>query len=102
MLYAKRQGDPVLRRYHDLTFERFWKRELDIEDPGVIGAVLAETGADATGFSAYAAGEGRVELDRICRAAEGLGVFGVPSFLVEGELYWGREHLPDIRAIFAA
>jgi 2-hydroxychromene-2-carboxylate isomerase len=102
MLYAKRQGDPVLRRYHDLTFERFWKRELDIEDPGVIGAVLAETGADATGFSAYAAGEGRVELDRICRAAEGLGVFGVPSFVVEGELYWGGEHLPDIRAILAA
>ena len=33
MLYAKRQGDEVLRRYHDLTFERFWKRELDIEDP---------------------------------------------------------------------
>src|SRR5580704_7585397 len=64
MLYAKRQGDEVLRRYHDLTFERFWKRELDIEDPGVIGAVLAEAGADATGLSAYAAGEGRVELDR--------------------------------------
>ena len=45
MLYAKKQGDKVLRRYHDLTFERFWKRELDIEDPGVIGAVLAEAGA---------------------------------------------------------
>jgi 2-hydroxychromene-2-carboxylate isomerase len=101
MLYAKRQGDEVLRRYHDLTFERFWKRELDIEDPGVIGAVLAEAGADATGFSAYAAGEGRVELDRICRAAEELGVFGVPSFVVDGELFWGREHLPDIRAILA-
>jgi 2-hydroxychromene-2-carboxylate isomerase len=101
MLHAKRQGDEVLRRYHDLTFERFWKRELDIEDPGVIGAVLAEAGADATGFSAYAAGEGRVELDRICRAAEELGVFGVPSFVVDGELFWGREHLPDIRAILA-
>jgi len=40
MLYAKRQGSEVLRRYHDITFERFWKRELDIEDPGVIRAVL--------------------------------------------------------------
>ena len=25
------------------------------------------------------------------------GVFGVPSFVVDGELFWGREHLPDIR-----
>jgi 2-hydroxychromene-2-carboxylate isomerase len=102
MLYAKRQGSEVLRRYHDLTFERFWKRELDIEDPGVISTVLVEAGADTAGFSDYAAGEGRAEVDRICRAAEALGVFGVPSFVVDGELFWGREHLPDIRAMLAS
>ena len=102
MLYAKRQGSEVLRRYHDITFERFWKRELDIEDAGVIGAVLADAGAEAAGFSVYLAGEGRQELDRICRDAEALGVFGVPSFVVNGELFWGREHLADIRAILAA
>ena len=101
MLYAKRQGDAVLRRYNHIIFERFWKRELDIEDPDVIGAVLAESGANTTGFSAYSAGEGRGELDRICRAAEAIGVFGVPSFVVDGELFWGREHLPDIRAMLA-
>src|SRR6516225_1950936 len=101
MLYAKRQGSEVLRRYHDITFERFWKRELDIEDPGVIRAVLEEAGADTAGFAAYVAGEGREELEQICRAAEANGVFGVPSFVVDGELFWGREHLPDIRAILA-
>jgi 2-hydroxychromene-2-carboxylate isomerase len=101
MLYAKRQGDAVLRRYNHIIFERFWKRELDIEDPDVIGAMLAESGANTTGFSAYSAGEGRGELDRICRAAEAIGVFGVPSFVVDGELFWGREHLPDIRAMLA-
>jgi len=36
LLYAKRQGATVLRHYNDLVFERFWKRELDIEDPAVI------------------------------------------------------------------
>jgi 2-hydroxychromene-2-carboxylate isomerase len=101
MLYAKRQGNAVLGRYHDLIFERFWKRELDIEDPDVICAVLKEAGADTAGFSAYLAGKGREELERICRAAEAKGVFGVPSFVVDGELFWGREHLPDIRAMLA-
>ena len=101
MLYAKRQGDTVLRRYHDLTFERFWKRELDIEDAGLIAAVLAEAGADAVCFSGYWREEGRAEVDRVSRAAEAIGVFGVPSFVVEGELFWGREHLPDIRAMLA-
>src|SRR6516162_4271195 len=80
----------VLRGYNHIIFERFWKRELDIEDPDVIGAVLAESGANTTGFSAYSAGAGRGELDRICRAAEAIGVFGVPSFVVDGELFWGR------------
>src|SRR5256885_3981482 len=86
MLYAKRQGDAVLRRYHDMTFERFWKRELDIEDPAVVGGLLAEAGADTAGFPGYFGGEGLQELERICRAAEATGVFGVPSFVIGGEL----------------
>jgi 2-hydroxychromene-2-carboxylate isomerase len=97
MLYAKRHGETVLRRYHDMTFERFWRREHDIEDPEIVAGVLAEAGAGNAGLAAYLAGEGRAELDRACRAAEAIGVFGVPSFVVDGELFWGREHLPDIR-----
>jgi 2-hydroxychromene-2-carboxylate isomerase len=102
MLYAKRQGEAALRRYNDIVFERFWKRELDIENPEIVAAVLAEAGADAAGFPAWLDGAGREELAAICRDAEEKGVFGVPSFMLEGELYWGREHLPDIRAILAA
>jgi 2-hydroxychromene-2-carboxylate isomerase len=97
MLHAKRYGAEVLHRYHDLTFERFWKRELDIEDSAAIAAVLAQAGANSPVFPGYAAGEGREELERICLAAEAQGVFGVPSFIIDGELYWGREHLPEIR-----
>jgi 2-hydroxychromene-2-carboxylate isomerase len=28
-------------------------------------------------------------------------VFGVPTFILNGEMFWGGEHLPDIRAILA-
>jgi 2-hydroxychromene-2-carboxylate isomerase len=101
LLCAKRQGEAVLRRYQDFTFERFWKRELDIEHPLVVAAVLAEAGADTAGAAAYLAGDGPREVGRISRAAEEAGVFGVPSFVVDGELFWGSEHLPDIRAMLA-
>src|SRR5579863_2941182 len=74
MLYAKRQGDEVLRHYHDRVFERFWKRELDIEDAAVIAAVLAEAGAETAGFAAYADGDGPREVDRVSRAAEEIGI----------------------------
>ncbi|HEX3864682.1 MAG TPA: DsbA family protein [Stellaceae bacterium] len=102
LLYAKRHGEEVLRRYNDITFERFWKRELDIEDPAVIAAVLREAGADAGGFADYAANAGQREVDRVSRAAEAAGIFGTPSFVVDGEQFWGNEHLPDIRAMLAS
>ena len=97
MLWAKRQGKRQFRAYHDQVFERFWRRELDIEDPASIAAVLSDVDADMTGFSNYLAGEGRIEHDTIRESAEAAGVFGVPSLIVEGELYWGREHLADIQ-----
>jgi 2-hydroxychromene-2-carboxylate isomerase len=101
LLYAKRHGEAVLRRYNDLVFERFWKRELDIEDPAVVAAALSKAGADAVGAAAWLAGDGRRDVERVSRAAEQTGVFGVPSFVIEGELFWGREHLPDIRELLA-
>jgi 2-hydroxychromene-2-carboxylate isomerase len=98
MLWAKRHGRAELRAYHDLVFERFWRRELDIEDASVIAEVLGEAGAALNGFDDYLNGEGRREHDRIRDEAEAAGVFGVPSFIIDGELFWGREHLSDIRA----
>lgn len=96
MLYAQHAGDAVFRRYHDIVFERFWQRALDIEDVAALGAVLDEAGADGAGFAAYAPA-GRSDVAAICRDAEAQGVFGVPSFLLGGELFWGREHLPELR-----
>ena len=101
LLYAKRHG--AFRGYHDRVFERFWKRELDIENPDALAAVLAECGADTKDFVEFLNGEGRRELQRIQQEAEAAGVFGVPSYVLEdGDLYWGREHLPQIRALIAS
>jgi 2-hydroxychromene-2-carboxylate isomerase len=99
-LYAKQRG--VFRDYHDRVFERFWRRELDIESPAALAAVLAECGTDAANFAAFLDGEGARRLQDIQREAEAAGVFGVPSFLLDdGDLYWGREHLPRIRELLA-
>ena len=95
MLYAKRKGD--FRPYHQAVYERFWKRELDIENPEVVWRVLEEVGIDASGFFAYLQNEGRQEHDRLRKEAEEMGVFGVPSYLVNGELFWGAERIPRVK-----
>ena len=95
MLYAQRKQ--VFKEYHNIVFERFWKRELDIEDPTVIAAVLSEAGANVSGFDVFLAGEGVAELEHIMDDAHERGVFGVPSFIIDGQLYWGSENLPFVR-----
>jgi 2-hydroxychromene-2-carboxylate isomerase len=102
LIWAKAHGPDVLRRYQDLVFERFWRRALDIEDTSVVAAVLAEAGAAVDGFAEYLSGEGRREHDAIRDVAEAAGVFGVPSLMLDGELFWGSEHLPDIREMLAS
>jgi 2-hydroxychromene-2-carboxylate isomerase len=101
MLFAQRAGDAVFRCYHDMVFERFWQRTLDIENPETIAAVLSQSGADSSVFLAQSDAL-RSEVAAISRAAEAEGVFGVPTFVLAGELYWGSEHLPDIRTLLAA
>ncbi len=100
LLWAKRQG--VSRAYNDEVFERFWKHDLDIENPVALEDVLKRAGAEVGGFAIFAGSEGRQELKAVQDAAEAKGVFGVPSFLFpDGDLYWGREHLARIREILA-
>jgi 2-hydroxychromene-2-carboxylate isomerase len=93
LLWAKRAGGAALRRYNDITFDRFWKRDLDIEDPAVVAGVLNEAGIDTSGFADWAESDGRAEHDRLRAEAEDAGIFGVPTFVLDGENFWGREHL---------
>jgi 2-hydroxychromene-2-carboxylate isomerase len=97
MEWAKAQGRTILRSYIDRVYEPFWKRELDIEDPRVIERVLTESGADLAGFTDYRNGPGRARHDSRQLQIFDAGIFGVPSFIVDGELFFGREHLPRVR-----
>ena len=97
MLWAKQQGHDPLKRYTDLVYERFWRRELDIEDPAIIAGVLQEAGADTTGFTGFLVGDGRAHHDALQDEILDRGLFGVPSYEIDGEMYFGREHLPRVR-----
>ena len=95
MLHSQSHGG--FRPYHDLVYERFFKRELDLEDAGAITALLEEAGSDTAGFAEYLQGEGPAEQARIVAEAEEQGVFGVPTFVVEGELFWGHDRIELLR-----
>ena len=84
-------------RFVDLGFERFFKRELDIENEQVMTALLDEAGIDASGFAEYLRGPGPAQHDKDRAEAEEQGVFGVPTLIVRGELFWGGDRLELVR-----
>jgi 2-hydroxychromene-2-carboxylate isomerase len=91
MLFAQRHA--VFEAYRDTVFERFFKRDLNIDSAEEIAAVIQSSGADARGFPAFLEGEGRLQQAAIQARAEQLGVFGVPSMLYQGELFWGADRI---------
>ena len=99
-LYADKSGKG--RTLVDLAYPRFFKRELDYEDRGAIDALLKESGVDPAGFQAFVAGEGPGELAAHQAEAEKQGVFAVPTFVVDGELFWGQDRIDFVRAKLSA
>lgn len=97
MLWARTCGDEVLQRYIDGIYQPFWRRELDVEDRAVIKRVLQEAGADVAGFDDFADGAGAAGNEVLQAQAFDAGIFGVPTYVVGKERFFGREHLPRIR-----
>ena len=90
-LFADRSGK--FREYSLRVFERFFKRELNIEDIDALAAVLAESGIDAAAFRRFATDEGPAALAEALAQCERDGVFGVPTLIVAGEPFWGNDRM---------
>ena len=99
-LYADKSGKG--RVFIDLAYPRFFKRELDYEDRAAIDGLLKDAGVDPAGFEAFAKDEGPKLLADHQQAAEAAGVFAVPTFVVDGELFWGQDRIDLVRAKLAA
>ena len=74
-------------------FTAVWAQERHIADEKVLAELLAECALDGARLeqSYSQAVQERYEINTE-RAIEG-GVFGAPSYLIEGELFWGQDRL---------
>ena len=91
---AAAEGAAWLPRFARAVFTANFAQDRDIDDPEIIGAILTELGLDgAAWLSAAVTPENKERLRRATDAAWELGLFGAPSFLVNGELFWGQDRL---------
>lgn len=98
LTYLKGQagGDGVVAEFLTGLFTRFWADEMDAEDVAVMSSLLSGVGGDGTGFEAYVSSEGREAYDAQQAGLQSAGVFIAPTYVVDDELFVGRQHLPMI------
>jgi 2-hydroxychromene-2-carboxylate isomerase len=71
-------------------------KDLDIGSPDIVKALLAEEGHDvAAVFARLESSSIKDELRAQTERAGELGIFGAPSFVVAGELFWGNDRLEE-------
>lgn len=97
ILWAARTGRERLGDFLMNVFTRFWRRELDIEDIAVVESCLDDVGISTRGFAQYALGEGRSLHETLQAQFHAKGIYGVPTYVLDGEALHGREHIPFIR-----
>jgi 2-hydroxychromene-2-carboxylate isomerase len=87
-------GEGRWRLVHAL-FAAAWARGLRIDQPDVVALVAGEVGANGAALLEKSASPESKDLLRTAtEEAIAAGAFGVPTLLVDGELFWGVDSLP--------
>jgi 2-hydroxychromene-2-carboxylate isomerase len=90
---------PDFDRYVEAVSAGFWERGLAMGDPAVLQSVLDEAGLDGADLMARAqTHEVKARLAANTEAAVARGVFGVPTFFVGEEMFFGKERLDQVEA----
>ena len=70
-----------------------WVEERHIADSTTLAALLAENGLGAQRLDESRAAAAQQAYDANTERAIALGVFGAPTYVVHGELFWGQDRL---------
>ena len=83
-------------RATEVVMTRLWAHDEDIGDAGVLAAALTEAGFEGDALIADA----KANMEEYTAAiasdtdrAIAADVFGAPTFIVDGEVFWGQDRL---------
>ena len=97
------QADGDLPRFIDAAYAAMWEDGHNMADPAVIAEVIGAAGFDAPALLARAAEPAAKDaLAANTEEAVKRGVFGVPTFFVGGEMFWGKERLGQVEVALLA
>lgn len=100
-LWLRDRHRALLEPYLVELFRAYWSLELDPSDDAEIARLIGSLGEDPGGFEAWSRSEGPAAVESLAGELRAFGLFQVPAFVVEDEVFYGRQHLPMIDWILA-
>ena len=90
------EGDDQIK-FIDAMLPAIWEQGLDVSDAAALAAVLSEAGFDAQSLAAKTqdAAIKQTLIDNTEKAVE-RGTFGIPTFFIGEEMFFGKERLGQI------
>ena len=84
----------LVRPYTNAVMRKEWTEGKDIGDPDVLLPVATSVGLDrAEVMSAFDDPARHAQLDENARLAAERGIFGVPTFVIKDEIFWGQDRI---------
>jgi 2-hydroxychromene-2-carboxylate isomerase len=97
VLWLQRHRPEQANPFVHAVFRAFFQDDRDISDPAVVAAIAQSIGLDGGRLvEAAQAPEIKDALRRQVEDAIAFGVFGAPTIVVDGEVFWGNDRLPQI------
>ncbi|MGE0046186.1 MAG: 2-hydroxychromene-2-carboxylate isomerase, partial [Hyphomonadaceae bacterium] len=95
--------DGVLPAYLAAAFPAMWEKGLKMDDPEIVRAELAAAGLDSEKLMARAQEHDvKAALMAETEHAVARGAFGIPTFFVGEDMYFGKDRLRDVEEAIAA
>lgn len=104
MIVAARQqlGEGAALRMAGGVLKACWVEERDVSEAATLQAIAREQGFDAEALGAVAATDAsKAAYDADTDEALAAGVFGSPTYRIDGELYWGQDRLDFVERALA-
>ena len=70
-----------------------WVQERDIASAATLAELLTESGLPADRLAAASAPPVQARYEQYTQQAIAAGVFGAPSYVIDGEIFWGQDRL---------
>ena len=97
------KGRQEFARYLDAIFDAMFGKPRNMNLPAEVGAVLQEAGFDPAEFMSLASDNAvKARLKSNTDDAVNRGVFGAPTFFVDGEMFWGQDRLMFVEKVLAS